>query len=626
VGIFEAIKEERSTVINQGRITMKRIFIVLFVFASQLSFAQNSTFFNVSSSGAPTQASVTLCLDGINGMSCEKHTVTGQNLSISTNVSNRVYPSAGIKSNTPGFTPVACTAGGNAGHCLFTVSDTQPAVVGVTKHIVSIYAGMASGSIRVSNDTGATWSSTAQPGGSIGEGLYVLNSNTFFMGGINGYVQVSNDAGNSWSSMGTSPDGTPVTTVYAVDTQTLYVGTAGGSVYHSTSGGQTWRQLPPLLGYPAGVVNVSIIGSTLYATNGAGIYSSPLTNINWTAVTMPAGTTSIQTASILDANHFFAGINSYQYIDITSNGGASWTPSASYSGSTSAIYAVDQNTIYSGTEDYILYYSTNGGGSWEAMTLPDGFYINSMLTNGSKLYAGTVGGNLGISTDNGASWRLTTQPGGNFNYGLYMTPQGQMYVGGSNGSVMTSTDGGASWDTLPAYPDFQQIFSITQDGGTLYVASEDFGVMHSTNNGNSWTDTNLFGVTTTTVAVDGGVIYTNVSGEVKYSTDRGASFTATATQPDPSSSVLSLFFAGSTLYAGTASGKVAYSNDQGNTWTVLPAFTGDNSAVNTVYALNGVVYAGTQHGHVEVIMPGASAWYPTMTMPDGSSVLSLSVR
>ncbi|MFI4955711.1 MAG: YCF48-related protein [Gammaproteobacteria bacterium] len=618
---------------------MKRIFIILFALVSQHSIAQaNNSFFNITASGAPAEVSITLCLDGKGPLSCQNYTVSALTLSIRTNVSNHLYPNAGIKVNTPGYSPTGCTDYSN-GYCLFSVSDTNAAIIALTHSRISIFTGTQSGNIRVSHDSGTTWSSTTQPGGSMGEGLYVLNSDTLFIGGFNGHVEVSKDGGNTWASTGALLDGTPVNTVYAVDDQTLYAGTAGagvstsGYLYHSTNGGQTWTQLPALPNSPSPLINVYILGSTLYATNGAGLYSSPLSSISWTAVTMPGGTTSVQTVSILDADHFFAGVNANSHIDITSNEGTSWTTSSTYpgpGGSTSAIFAVDANTIYSATENDGLFYSLDGASSWTGLIPPDGSYINSLFFKGSNLYAATVGGNLGISGDNGSTWTLTTQPGGNVNFGLYMTPEGQMYVGGSNGSVMTSTDNGASWTPLPAYPDFQQIFGVTKAENTLYVASEDFGVLYSTNNGNSWTNAPaLFAVPASSVAVYGGVIYTSLQNNphsIQYSTDGGNTFTPTASQPDPSSWVTSLFFEGATLYAGTESGKVAYSTNQGNSWTLLPSFTDDNSAVNAVYALNGVVYAGTQDGHVEAYSAGASAWYPTTTMPDGSPVLSLSVR
>jgi len=86
---------------------MKRIFLFAFIIMSQSAFA-GGLFFNV--------------------------TNNGNSLSIKTTIPNHVYPKAGIKINTVGFSLAVgseCTPANN-GYCIFSVSDTTPARISVT--------------------------------------------------------------------------------------------------------------------------------------------------------------------------------------------------------------------------------------------------------------------------------------------------------------------------------------------------------------------------------------------------------------------------------------------------------------------------------------------------------------
>jgi len=106
---------------------MRRVLLGVFAFLFSHAIFASGSFFNVSASGAPTQISVTLCLDSRGPFSCQTYSVSAQDLSILTTVPNHTYPFAGIKINTPNYTisGVQCAPTGN-GYCKFSVSDTSP--------------------------------------------------------------------------------------------------------------------------------------------------------------------------------------------------------------------------------------------------------------------------------------------------------------------------------------------------------------------------------------------------------------------------------------------------------------------------------------------------------------------
>lgn len=617
---------------------MKRILILILSLFSQFAFAQTEApFFNVVASGTPGHVSMILCLDAIAPMSCQHYEADALSLSITTTIPNHVYPNAGIKVESKGYSFQGCRAHEASGYCLFQASQNTPVGIElVSSSLATIYAGTSSGYIRVSNDGGHTWSQLTQPGGSFGYGLFVLDADTYYMGGANGTVQVSTDGGTTWAPMQSYPDGSLVSSIFALDANNIYVSTFGeggsfsGNVYLTTDGGESWNALPALPNSPSAVGQIYVRSGTIYASNASGVYTSPVINPTWTAFTPPPGTTSIQTYFIADPTHYYFTINNETNLMISSDGGSTWASSSSYplpGGTGSALFVDGFTNIYSGTEENALFNSSNGGSSWQGLSTPPyGGYLTGLFYEGSDLYASTINGQLGITSNDGTNWRLATQPGGNLNYGFYIAPNGTMYVGGSNGSVQSSTDGGQTWTPLPAYPDFEQIWGITQTGNTLYVATSDDAVLYSTDQGYIWHNSSSFPPGgASTVAASGNLVYTYAEYNLYVSGDGGVTYSLAPNVPD-GSAINSLFLDQNVLYAGTENGGVYFSTNGATTWTAFPPFTDGGSAVNAVYVHNGIVYAGTDCGRVEVYSAATGTWTPTATLPDGFPVLSLSVQ
>lgn len=73
-------------------------FFWFFIFQNIWAAAGN--FFSITSSGAPAEINVTLCLNAKGTISCQNYDVSAVNLSILTKI-NRTYTYAGIRVNTP---------------------------------------------------------------------------------------------------------------------------------------------------------------------------------------------------------------------------------------------------------------------------------------------------------------------------------------------------------------------------------------------------------------------------------------------------------------------------------------------------------------------------------------------
>ncbi|WP_173237355.1 DUF1566 domain-containing protein [Legionella antarctica] len=116
--------------------SLKRILILLTVVSvlliNQKIAASNRLFFNIIATGAPAKLNITLCLNGKGPLSCQNYKITSLDLIISTTKPNHVYPSVGIKLNTPGYSLVGCTPSSN-GYCLFTTSNMTPVSIVIKK-------------------------------------------------------------------------------------------------------------------------------------------------------------------------------------------------------------------------------------------------------------------------------------------------------------------------------------------------------------------------------------------------------------------------------------------------------------------------------------------------------------
>ncbi len=134
----------------------RNISVTLLLIIGQNVFSGSGLLFNVSATGTPSNMNITLCLNGKGPLSCQNYNVSALTLSILTTIPNRTYPFAGIKINTPGYVLSGCDLNGN-GYCLFSVSNTKPAIIPVTPP--TCQAGIVSFSptvTRVNNPIGST--------------------------------------------------------------------------------------------------------------------------------------------------------------------------------------------------------------------------------------------------------------------------------------------------------------------------------------------------------------------------------------------------------------------------------------------------------------------------------------
>ncbi len=103
--------------------------VVFLVVIHQAVWAAPGRIFKITGNGAPVDINVTLCPNAKGPASCQDYNVSTVNLSLLTTVPNHTYPFAGIKINSPYYSIAAgCTPLSN-GFCMFSVSNSSPAII-----------------------------------------------------------------------------------------------------------------------------------------------------------------------------------------------------------------------------------------------------------------------------------------------------------------------------------------------------------------------------------------------------------------------------------------------------------------------------------------------------------------
>lgn len=475
--------------------------------AQTASYAGSGQLFNVSATGAPAVISITLCLNARGPLSCQTYTVNAMTLSISTVIPNHVYPYAGIKVNTPGYTSTGCTALAN-GYCSFTASSTTSASVMVTSNdssaiafVGSYYTGSATNPLSyTSSDSGNTWA--------VSSPLPALP-----VDGVNGALYRT--ACDSSKTM-------------CVAVGRYYNGSASLPLtYTSSNGGHTWALSTSLPAIPGGAtsaylrdVSCDSAGSHCVAVgayfngseNFALVYSTDNGGSSWTQRSLPptlmvsineflGGVACSSSGSVCVAVGYVAtGSDAVPLVYTTNNGGNSWTLSASlpvptFSTNSNYLQSVACDSAgsrcaavghhYDGSFSTPLTYTSNNAGvTWVLSSpqpsIPGGGsqgYLFDVACGGAGNACTAVGtyndGSTGvpliyISSDGGASWasREAIVPAGGTNGSLYLvscngsgsacSAGGSYRTGGTSVPLtFTSSNGGSSWalsSLLPITP------------------------------------------------------------------------------------------------------------------------------------------------------------------------------
>lgn len=320
---------------------------LLFVF-SQLLFASVGDFFEITSSGAPTTAVVTLCLNGKAPLTCQQFTITHQQLSIRTTPPNKTYLNVGIRVETPGFTLSGCQFA-SSGYCLFSANNSSSTTVDVTPisdtvMLTSItpltgsasgnegvtltgtnltgatdvtFAGVSAQNVTVVNSTQVTAITPANPVGTVDVEIFTPQGNATL---TNGYTYTAAQPTLTHTSPNTgSIAGDTTVSIFGFDLNGASAVTFGGLAAKSFTVSSATKIVAVTKAHGAGAVNVEVTtpGGTATLIDGY-TYVTPATP-TLDSVSPTTGSTTGGTGVTLIGTNFTAPVTVTFGGDLASN-------------------------------------------------------------------------------------------------------------------------------------------------------------------------------------------------------------------------------------------------------------------------------------------------------------------
>ncbi len=229
----------------------------------------------------------------------------------------------------------------------------------------TLVAAVASGSLYVSQDSGATWTardtsrSWAELACSADGGVMVATV-------YNGPIYVSSNYGTNWTSTA-SGSAAWVGLAASTDGNRLAAVAQNGSLFISTNRGTTWE-----------------------SRSGAGTR-------NWSSIAMSA-----------DGSRLVAAVNPGQ-IYTSADAGTSWTAGA-FSASWSAVaLSADGLRMVAAVNGGQIHTSSDAGASWTARATTNNWHSVASSTDGQRLAATVTGGQIHTSDNLGVTWTARDQ-------------------------------------------------------------------------------------------------------------------------------------------------------------------------------------------------------------------------
>jgi photosystem II stability/assembly factor-like uncharacterized protein len=366
-------------------------------------------------------------------------------------------------------------------------------------------------------------------------------------------------------------------------------------IYKSTDGGLSWAVKYRVDTIYSGM-DISFVNST---TGYAGFTHGTLLKTtdggdSWQKIWIPDTTYSNTKIHFFDANLGFslATNGSATKIYKTTDGGNTWTTSATIA---SALEAMD---FYSPTAGVAtgnngnLYYTTDGI-TWNKAPVPTFGGISYSRTDqwGLKFISATtaVSGGWGSSsvglqptiflktTDAGATWSYMSQSSTNLTYincqSIYFRDTLNGFaVGGSTNPgavIFKTTDGGTNWVPIPSVAGFSPKIIIGFNDKVI-ISGADGNIIVSSDFGNSWTSVSKFpnGTVSSINIINSNIYACGYDGTFFKSTDLGSTFNMTfMTSANKTLWSKGIYFLNENLgYAASQYGQILKTTDAGTSW------------------------------------------------------------
>lgn len=484
-----------------------------------------------------------------------------------------------------------------------------------------VFAATYGGGVFVSPDNCQTWSPTGQsPSVSIINALHV-DGDHLVVGGLGGKVCRSSDGGNSWQDVSANLPNTEVLCL-AIMTDTtdewVYCGTIDAGVWRCRRSGGQWTPCNTGLTSP-GINTILPDDGTLYIGTDEGIYRSSDAGTSWIAIgegTMPR----------LTAIHAMSTTETDRRESLVAGTAATYAGTPMYPASSSIFSTADTGTTWTSTETLF-----EGG----VISITHWDQLLFLLSAGSVEFTG----GLNLSGDMGATWELrfprinAHAPFTCMEIAAKQNKHGlDCYLGASWGlltGVQFSSDTGRTWSKISAEPTYA-IGSID----TFLIVSGPNGVLRTSDHGTTWENIawNLASHNVTSFAQDAERLLActsyhpadSGSGGILMTSDRGNTWAHIGLAGKTVTSSASI----DNYLLAAADGRVYAATRDKFDWTDvtdnlqgMPAgsVTGTSQTCYVLDSEGGNIWERTMTEIVEILKPTASA--PVLVYPPNHSTL-----
>ena len=310
------------------------------------------------------------------------------------------------------------------------------------------------GTVIVSGDSGATWTSAPTAGAQALRGVTFVNATTAVAVGANGTLFRSTTAGDSWSTMMSGTNAELRAVAFADGTTGIAVG-EGGTIIRSIDGGVRWQRVA--------VATDALLRTVVFASR---------------AIVIAAGDNGV----VLQSR----------------DGGATWH--ARTSGTRAALRAasfLDEKTgVAVGGDDRrwraaaVILRTADGGATWSNIDVPEPirlYGVTTTLSNGGGFIAVGDSGLVLHSKNAGRTWSREKVSAPPVWLSSVASPGGQLLTAvGARGIVMRSEDGGGTWTSQRRGPTLNAV-TLVAASATTFVVPHAQGLLRSVDRGKTFT-------------------------------------------------------------------------------------------------------------------------------------------
>ena len=437
-----------------------------------------------------------------------------------------------------------------------TKNDLYRVIVGSNGTLVAVGK---QGVIVHSIDEGATWIKENSGTKRNLKGIAIGQSGILIAVGDVGTVVQSADNGASWSVMQSGTSNT-LNNVIATYRGSFVVVGDGDTILRSSDNGLRWIEVKRGVANDLNNIIVTPEG-TMFAVGAAGtIVRLTDDGRRWSEV--KGGTTNTLNSIVVGSKGVLVAVGDDGSIVRSADGGNSWSMANSRTTQHLKKIIVSRRGKLVAVGDRVAY-SDDDGTTWGVSNVGRGIHLLDVVQVSEKVLV-AVGceerryDSLGVilrSTDEGVHWVAVAKSEKMLGFNSVIVDHNGniVVVGSSNGAettvVLRSVDGGVNWSEAESATQLD-LYSIVVSGGVLVAVG---GGVTQYNRASGMMNSDGFGYTIVR-SIDGGLSWS----EVQHGAEgQQYEFTNVAVEPD------------GTLMAVGYSGNVAYSTNDGATWTAL---------------------------------------------------------